>query len=354
MPAKKYKYAYRKTITLADGKRHDICANTKEEFEEKLLEVQLLTKQGIVPTDITVAEFAKVWYKTYKDGANLRLNSKASIKNTVNNHILPYIGELRIDSVKPLHIQRIMNEANKLSNSTSSKVLAAMRSIFNAAVDNNLIAKSPVGITLKAGGTPTPKKSTLDKEECERVLAEVKNPRAHIFALIGLRTGMRRGEIVALHWADVDFEHHIIHVCHNAVMPDGQPTIITDDLKTTAGERDIGMPADLENALLDWRKKSRSKYVVSMHNGKPLTKSAFRSMWRIVARTVSNKHFTAHIMRHTYVTQLVESGVDLSLVQYLAGHSDDRMTKKVYLHRNKQVLADDAAQAAREAFGSTL
>ena len=163
MPAKKYKYAYRKTLTLADGKRHDICANTKGEFEEKLLEVQLLTKQGIVPTDMTVAEFAKIWFKTYKDGANLRLNSKASIKNTVNNHILPYIGELRIDSVKPLHIQRIMNEANKLCNSTSSKVLAAMRSIFNAAVDNNLIAKSPVGITLKAGGTPTPKKSTLDK-----------------------------------------------------------------------------------------------------------------------------------------------------------------------------------------------
>ena len=354
MPAKKYKYPYRKTLTLADGKRHDICANTKEEFEEKLLEVQLLTKQGIVPTDMTVAEFAKVWYKTYKDGANLRLNSKASIKNTVNNHILPYIGELRIDSVKPLHIQRIMNEANKLSNSTSSKVLAAMRSIFNAAVDNNLIAKSPVGITLKAGGTPTPKKSTLDKEECERVLAEVKNPRAHIFALIGLRTGMRRGEIVALHWADVDFEHHIIHVCHNAVMPDGQPTIITDDLKTTAGERDIGMPADLEAELLEWRKHSSGKLVVSLHNGKPLTKSAFRSLWRIIARAVPNKHFTPHTMRHTYITQLVESGVDISLVQYLAGHSDERMTKKVYLHRNKQVLADDAAQAAREAFGSTL
>ena len=66
MPAKKYKYAYRKTITLADGKRHDICANTKEEFEEKLLEVQLLTKQGIVPTDMTFGEFAKIWFKTYK------------------------------------------------------------------------------------------------------------------------------------------------------------------------------------------------------------------------------------------------------------------------------------------------
>ena len=165
---------------------------------------------------------------------------------------------------------------------------------------------------------------------------------------------MRRGEIVALHWADVDFEHHIIHVCHNAVMPDGQPTIITDDLKTTAGERDIGMPADLEAELLEWHKRSRGKFVVSMYNGKPLTKSAFRSMWRIIARAVPNKHFTPHTMRHTYITQLVESGVDISLVQYLAGHSDERMTKKVYLHRNKQALADDAAQAAREAFGSTL
>ena len=123
-----------------------------------------------------------------------------------------------------------------------------MRSIFNAAVDNSLIAKSPVGITLKAGGTPTPEKSTLDKEECERVLAEVKNPRAHIFALIGLRTGMRRGEIVALHWADVDFEHHIIHVCHNAVMPDGQPTEITE----------LKIPAALERGRRDISDFSRS------------------------------------------------------------------------------------------------
>ena len=107
----------------------------------------------------------------------------------------------------------------------------------------------------------------------------------------------------------------------------------------------------IEAELLEWRKHSRGKLVVSMHNGKPLTKSAFRSLWRIIARAVPNKHFTAHIMRHTYITQLIESGVDISLVQYLAGHSDERMTKKVYLHRNKQVLADDAAQAAREAFG---
>ena len=56
-------------------------------------------------------------------------------------------------------------------------------------------------------------------------------------------------------------------------------------------------------------------------------------------------------MRHNYITQLVESGVDIALVQYLAGHADERMTKKVYLHRDKERLSRNAAQAAREAFG---
>ena len=87
-----------------------------------------------------------------------------------------------------------------------------------------------------------------------------------------------------------------------------------------------------------------------MKNGKPLTKSAFRSLWRSIARALPHKHFTAHTMRHTYITQLVESGVDIELVQYLAGHADDRMTKKVYLHRDKVRLAQSAAKSARDVF----
>lgn len=350
MPAKKYKYPFRKTITLGDGKRHEIYANTRKELEEKVLEKQILAKQGITPTNMSVAQYAAIWYKLYKDNTKLRENSKASIKNTVNTHILPYIGDMPLDRVKPMHIRHIMNKANKLSHSTSSKVLAALRNIFNAAVDNNLIAKSPVGSTIKSEGTTTPEKIALSAAECDHILASVTNPRARTFAFIGLRTGMRRGEIVALQWADIDFEHHVIHVCHNAVMPDGQPTIITDDLKTTAGERDIGMSDDLEAALQDWRKKSQGKFVLTMKNGKPLTKSAFRSMWRLIARELPDKHITPHNMRHTYITQLVESGVDDALVQYLAGHSDERMTKKVYLHRDKARLAQSAADAARAAF----
>ncbi len=109
------------------------------------------------------------------------------------------------------------------------------------------------------------------------------------------------------------------------------------------------MPEDLEAELLKWREKSSSKLVLSMKNGKALTKSAFRSLWRSVARTLRGRHFTPHSMRHTYITRLIESGVDIAYVQYLAGHSDERMTKKVYLHRDKALLAQNAVKAARDA-----
>lgn len=200
------------------------------------------------------------------------------------------------------------------------KVLIHLRSIFTVAMENGLIAKSPVSSMLKAGGKRTEEKIALTPEESRLLLEQVKDARAKTFLLIALHTGMRRGEIIGLQWEDIDFQEKIIHVRHNAIIKE-KTTTICGDLKTKAGRRDPPMSEELERWLNERKSKTHSKYVLIMKDGKPMTQSSYKSMRQHISAELPNTHVSAHILRHTYITRMFEAGLDIKEVQYLAGHS---------------------------------
>ena len=210
------------------------------------------------------------------------------------------------------------------------------------------MAKSPVSSMLKAGGKKTPEKVALTAAESQLLLDRVSNPRARTFLLIALHTGMRRGEIAGLRWDDVDFKKKVIHVRHNAVMGRYETTI-SDELKTSAGKRYIPMSEELEEWLLTRKKSSHSQYVIAMENHQPLTKSSYKSMWKLIERELPEAHVTAHILRHTYITRLFEAGLDIKEVQYLAGHSTVDMTLRVYTHYDRRSREAQTAEKVRNA-----
>ena len=137
------------------------------------------------------------------------------------------------------------------------------------------------------------------------------------------------GACIALRYSDVDFEKRVIHLQHNAIVEDGK-TVIVSDMKTVAGHRDVPMPDDLYEALVS--QPDKSGYIFAMRNGEPMTKSSFRSMFSLIERELPDRHITAHILRHTYITRLFEMGLDLKEIQYLAGHKKVEMTLNVYTH----------------------
>ena len=223
-----------------------------------------------------------------------------------------------------------------------------LRSIFKAAQENGLVAKSPVSSMLKPGGKKTAEKVALVPQETRLLVERVQNPRAHTFLLIALHTGMRRGEILGLMWEDIDFGQRIVHVRHNAILGKGE-TSIHDTLKTDAGRRDIPLTDELEAWLENYKKRSHSKFVLAMQNGKPLTQSAYKSMWKLVERELPETHVTAHVLRHTYVTRLFEAGLDIKEIQYLAGHSTVDMTLRVYTHYDRRSREGKTAEKVKEA-----
>ncbi|MBQ9346751.1 MAG: site-specific integrase [Oscillibacter sp.] len=344
---KKYHY-FTKTIPLPDGTRKYIRAKTQEELDQKVLEAQMLMRSGVdISNDETFAHFAQTWYDVYKK-PYLRENSQNAIKYVLNQHILPYLGGYRVRDITPLQIQAIMAGLSGKSNSLQAKVLVSLRSIFKAAQENGLVARSPVSSTLKAGGKTTQEKVALTPSESRLLLDRVENPRARTFLLIALHTGMRRGEILALRWEDIDFVNKVIHVQRNAVMTE-EKTTVSEEMKTRAAKRDVPLSEELEEWLIRQKPHSHSQYVIAMQNHQPLTKSSYKSMGRLIERELPDTHVSAHILRHTYITRLFEAGLDIKEIQYLAGHSTVEMTLRVYTHYDRRSREAQTSLKVREA-----
>ena len=148
---KTYKYLT-KAVQFPDGSRKYFRGKTQEELDEKVLKAQILMKSGVdICSEETFAHFAQMWYDLYKK-PYLRKNSLNSIKYVLNDHILPYIGSYRLRDITPMQIQSIIVSPSGKSNSLQSKVLVAMRNIFNVAQENGLIVRSPVSSMLKPHG----------------------------------------------------------------------------------------------------------------------------------------------------------------------------------------------------------
>ena len=363
---------YATHITTADGQRVYIRAKTKEELEKKVLQKKMEMGAGVNIADTTTfREFAYLWLATYKSG--LRENSRATLVGNLEKHIIPALGDTPIRDIKPLHIQGWLSGIRGLSTSVQRKCIQITRGIFKAAVANGLILKSPVSDEDKAVGQEAKEEDALTDGQAKALLEAVAGTRAYLFCLLALTTGMRRGEILGLMWEDVDLESGIITVTHNKVFPsDKADAPVTTLLKSEAAHRRLPIPLVLGPALEQERAKAPdSPYVLHMADGRSLTKNSFASLWKIVtARTAGEGRelgswvqgsnggrlqvtldFTCHphLLRHTYITQLFEAGLDIKQVQYLAGHATPEITLRIYTHYRRQSREQETFERAMSA-----
>jgi integrase len=366
--------SFNTTVTLPTGERVYIRANSKEEREKKKQEIKMSASMGVeVCNNARFEDFAELWLTAYKK-PKLRESSYALVKHNTVTHVIPFFRGMLIKEIKPLHIQLFLGElrSKNLSKSVQGKCLQHAKSIFTAAEDNGLIAKSPVSKLDRAGGEDTTEEEPLSNEQAKRLLEAVYGTRAYGFCLIALTTGMRRGEILGLMWEDIDLETGVIEVRHNkAFLVNKNDAPVTTMLKTEAANRRLPIPGPLMNWLVQEKQSSKSPYVLSMANGASLTKASFRKLWELVTvRTASDdrelgslvqgsKHGRVevtldfdchpHLLRHTYITQLFEAGLDLKQVQYLAGHSKPEMTLRVYTHYRRRSRETETAVKVSDA-----
>lgn len=337
------KKQYRKVLRLPNGKRKWVTATSEQALEEKVLEIQMQTNMGIdVSNKITFGEYALKWYKINKE-PNIGANSRAAILNVLNNHVLPYISGIPVRDITQMQVQYIFTKLNGKSSSLISKVRMVLKEIFDSALANRIIMFSPL-VAIQTKAAEKKEKRALSVLEESTILNNLKadqsfyGRRAYLLALLGFKTGLRRGEIVALMLSDFDLKNRTLNVNRSAIWPDNHTARISDSqtqTKTKAALRTVPIPTSAFPAVKDAVQLALSEgtslYLFHGVEGNMFTYTELRNVWNRI-QSASPVKFSMHEMRHTYCTRILTSGIGVKESQYFMGHADSKMTMDVYNH----------------------
>lgn len=349
---------YRKVIRLPNGKRKWITAKSEQELNEKLLDLQIQVNAGVdVSESITFGEYALKWYRINKE-PTVGANQRYSILNALNNHILPHLSGIPMQRITQMQVQYVFTLLNGKSQSLISKVRTILKEIFESAQANRLIISSPL-VAIHANAAAKKEKRAVSAADEAALLAKLSEDRtyygrrAYLLALLGFKTGLRRGELAGLMLSDIDLAAHTLTVNRAAIWPDFNHARISDartQTKTKAAHRTVPIPdtayqvvkSEVQIAL----NEGTSLYLFHGIDGNMLSKTEIDRAWARVQKA-SPVPFTMHEMRHTYCTRILQSGISVREAQYFMGHADPTMTMGVYNHFIEAEQRDPASAKLR-------
>ena len=233
--------------------------------------------------------------------------------------------------------------------------LDMLNMIYDYAIVNRWAESNPCNAVKLPSGLPKGRRDIPTDEELEKVRAGLEYEFG-LFPFMLLYTGLRRGELLALRWEDIDREKRMIHVERAVYFAGNTPQI--KEPKTEAGKRSVV----LLDALRDVLPEPGTGYIFG--GEKPLTKIQVRKRWinwcraaglatgttttktgkngREYVSTSWTADITPHQLRHAFATILFDAGIDVKDAQEILGHASIQVTRDIYTHIRKQRREDTA------------
>ena len=337
-------------------KRKVIYGRTIMELDKKVADFKSLQNKGIVIDDggMTVQQWSEKWLELYK--ADKAYNTYMMYKRTVDNHITPNLGAIRLSALKKHQIQELLNNIVQSGHQrTAELVKITLTQIVKQAILEEYIYKDvTLGLSLPKKIKPE-KRALTDAEKAFIQNADL-NLKERAFIDLLYYTGIRRGEALALMVSDIDFVNKKVKINKNLVIKDSGSEI-KHSPKTNAGYREIPIPNKLLISLQKYIAEINSVYLFTQStNGQLMTKSSLRQFWNNILNKLNiaagGKQYktshkskdgkapiqliasdiTPHMFRHTYATNLYYAGIDIKTAQTLLGHSSIQMTLDIYTH----------------------
>lgn len=339
----------------SDGKPNIRClyGKTRKDVQEKLTALANSVNNGsyIEPSKLIVKQWLDSWLLNYKS-LTLKPKTYDSYENIIKNNINPFIGEMLIGDVKKDNIQKLVsdlvNEKN-LSPATIKRIFAVLHGALKQAVYNEIIFKNPA----EQATLPKQNPKTIEVfsiEQQQRFLASAKESNLYAAFLVNLDSGLRRGELLALTWKDVDFENGIITVNKNIVTTKNRKLNISEikvqnSTKTKSGMRKVPLTQRSLLVLKELKLKQQklSDIVFCSTIGTHIDPNNFSREFRKVIKNAGMNKFSPHVLRHTYATRLFESNVAAKTISELLGHSSITITLNIYTH----VMPETKAEAVK-------
>lgn len=294
------------------------------------------------PASLTFGEYAQRWFQ---DGPAKRGWKASTIAEyqSVERRLIGAFGSMPLDSVRPRHVAAYVAElACDKGASTVGRDLSLLHSIFKTAVREELVTSGNPAAGAERPRLPRRRWRILEPVEVGRVARAFTDEQARVAFLTLVLTGLRRSELQALRWRDVDLVENVLRV---------------RDSKSEDGIRSIALPPSLAGELLQHLDRSsyqRADERVFCHpeQGTVYRAEAFQEALTAALRAagVEGRVRPFHDLRHTAITNDAAGGASAIAVMTKAGHANMATTKQ-YLHLAGVVFRDEAERLERRLLG---
>ena len=340
-------------IELEDGKRKTYYVKSKKEGREKLKRLQRDLEQGILATgpQQTVRQYLEYWLEEVHK-PNIKISTYVKYHKVIHGYILPAFGDLKLEKLTPQHVKSLYNK--KQRDGLSPKTIHSIHGVLHKALDNavlwNLVTRN-VCTVVKPPRLVKTEKPSLTMEEAHTLLESVRGHRLEMLLTLALTTGMRRGEILALRWLDIDFKKKLVSV-RRTVDYIPRHGYVENEPKTASGRRSIALPHFVLDMLhqhrtrqLEAKLKAGSDWedrnlVFTDLSGGYFNPRYLEKLFPKVLADAGLPPIRFHDLRHSAATLLLAMGVSMKVVQEILGHSSFITTADIYGHVLPQMHPD--------------
>jgi integrase len=339
------------------GKRKAKCVGSSRELAEQVRR-QIEAKLALGDLALfdsgekiqTFGSFADKWLKNYAR-VECKTSTADGYEGVVEQYLRPRFGNHALDQIKRDDIKTMINEliAKELSRNTVRNALCVIRGIFNEAIEAGIVEVNPaarLGRFTRTAKTAEVKGISLTPVEAEQFLQAAKEicPEYHPLFLMALRSGLRRGELVAVQWGDIQFgkdeqdPNRFIRVEHNYVRREHTTT-------KSKKSRRVDMSRELRRVLIELRDKRllesflkgkddiSGELVFLSPDGSILDPdNLYHRYFQPVLTKAGLRKIRLHDLRHTFGSLLIQSGASIVYVKEQMGHSSIQVTVDIYGH----------------------
>ena len=336
-------------------KTKNVLAKTKRECAEKLQRLKEELggiKSDKVKPDMRFGDWLEYWYETHSK-PKIRATTQLGYESRIRLHIVPEIGNIPLNKLTQNDLQQFYARLKKngrkslterfgegLSDRMVRMCHATCRTALEKAVQEGLIRTNPA-IGCKLPPKKAREMQVLDRDELQRFLIQAKAEGYYELFLLDLSTGLRRGELMALQWDDLDFETGVLNVNKQVYQVNGE--LQFSEPKTKNSIRKIVLPSSVVEVLREYKKTVNSRWMFPspIKEDCPITPGVVRHRLQLILEHAGCKQVRFHDLRHTFATLALQNGMDVKTLSAMLGHVSAATTLDIYTH-----ITDDMQRTA--------
>ena len=306
-------------------KKHRRGFNTKKEALE-------FEREFLAQSQFSIEMTFKSLYSLYHSDMESRIKKTTmeTKEYIVNTKLLPFFEKMKVKDIKPIHIRKWQTDLLKMEYSKTylKTIYNQLTAIFNYAIRFHNLDKNPCHIAGSIGKKDADEMQILSLQEFNKMIDCVTDKENKFFYIILFWTGMRKGELLALTYEDVDFENKTIMINKNFQIVKKE-RLITDP-KTPRGRRVIAVNDVVLNCIKDlWNTSYKPNKTDKIFY---LSKDSLKRQLDTACKKAGVPRIRVHDLRHSHASYLLSNGVNIVILSRRLGHEKVQTTLNIYCH----------------------